>query len=1170
MRLGISRGHWSDLVNGRHPYPSARTRRQMLEVFGVAERDLFEPAASSPEEFDFRVAIAARFELTSELGQGGMGTVYLAHDLTLSRVVALKMVASEAVAGVGADGLLKEIATVSRLQHPNILPLFDAGERSGSPFYVMPLIRGGSLGARLRSRGRLPLGEVVSLLHGIAAGLHHAHEHQVLHCDVKPENILVQDGHPWVMDFGIARRLHDEAGEWLGVRRELDFSAGTPAYVSPEQARSDLDLDPRSDVFSLACVAYEMLAGRTPFAGDTTQQVVTRRFEESPPSVRRFSPDVPGEVAAVIEQAMSVDRDQRQASALGFARDLQVAAASAGRWRSAATVGATRVIRKARDATLGPLPARMRRSRARAWFAGLRQDVAFALRQRRRSPGLTIMALLTLGLSIGLVTAVFAVVNRVLLQPLPFAEPDRLVSLQSVDSTGNAFDRVSSANWADWQDGARTLEATAIHQGGRVSVVTGTTALRADAQDVSVAFFGTLRARLLSGRGFIEDDVAQRRRVAVLDETFWRRDLGAAPLGSLTIQVNGFAYDVVGVVTAGQGYPDGTDVWMLFRPRRFDSERNNINYSAIARLRPGIRPAEAGRDLSAIARGIQSAAPASLYSWGVAVVPLREQLASGSADLVRLLLGAAGLVLLVACANLASANLAQGAARQSEMAIRAALGAGRRQLVRQVLAEHVTVALGGGVLGILLAWTLVRSAALVGAAEVPQAAEVSIDATVLLFAFLVAGGAGVVSGLLPALRAARSAPGDALTSGTRGAVRGGRSLPGRLFVAAEIAMALMLVTGATLLVQSMRAVLARPLGFETEHVATAEITLGGPRYNGDSAAVLAYWDRLRQTAEEHPEVRAAGLTNWVPLVRGGTGFIEVEGKELPGAGAGYRMISEGYFEALGMRVLEGRSFDGSDRPGGPRVAVISRRMAERYWPGESALGRRVRAASMEPGEGGQPAPWLTVVGVVSDARPFGRETEETAEMYVLFRQLPAWRIGTMNLVARGTGGDAGLLRAVRETIERVDPGIPADVALMRTHADRVTASRRFTMMALLVFGALALALAAIGVFGVLSFAVAQRRREIAVRAALGADRGMLRRMVLASGGRLVLVGCAAGVLGAWYVAQLSRSMLFGVEPHDPGAYGIALLTIVAAGLLAALVPAVRAARTDPMQALRED
>ena len=1143
----------------------------MVEVFGVSERDLFEPEAGTrQEEFDFRLAIGARFELTSELGQGGMGTVYLANDLTLRRVVALKMVAAEAVAGVDATELLQEIALVSRLQHPNILPLFDAGERSGSPFYVMPWIRGGSLAARLQSRARLPLTEAISLVDGVAAGLAHAHEHQILHCDIKPQNILVQDGHPWVMDFGIARKLHSEAFEWTSLRKGLDFSAGTPAYVSPEQASGDPDLDQRSDVYSLACVAWEMIAGHQPFRGETTEQIVSRRFHESPPALREFAPDVPADVASVIERAMSLDPAGRPPTARAFAEELRVASRSASPWRSALAVRRSRAVHRVRQAVSGPPPAREKPMPFREWLFTVRQDVALAFRQRRRSPGLTLMAILTLGLGIGLTTAVFAIINGVLLRPLPFDEPHRLVALQSVDSLGRAFSQVSSANWNDWNTSGTTLESSAIHQAGRVSVVTGVEALRANAQDVSVDFFKVLRARFVAGRGFSSSDLATGQRAAVVSEGFWRATLGGVPIENQSLQVNGFAYPVVGVVASRHVYPDETQLYLLIRPRTFGGrERNNINYEAIGRLAPAVSAEQGRSDLSTVARRIRESEPVALYSYGVGVMPLAERLVGNTTDLLALLMGSVGLVLLITCANLASANLAQATVRRREMAVRTALGAGTSRLVRQVLVDHVAVALAGGLAGVGLAWLLANSAVVIGAAELPRTGSIAIDGRVLLFALVVSTLTGIGTGLLPALRATRVDPGAALAGGSR-THTGRRGLPGRVLVASEVAMAMMLVTGAGLLVQSMRTVLARPLGFATNGVVAAEVTLGGPRYRDDSAAVLDYWSRLRRSLAEMPGSQGAGLVNWLPLVRGGTGFIEISGKEFPGAGAGYRMVSEGYLEALGMRILQGRSFTENDAANGPRVAVISKRMAERYWPGESPLGRQVRASSMEPGVGDQPAPWITVVGVVSDARPFGFESDETAEMYVLYRQLPVWRIATMNAVVRGTGSRSAFMRAVREQVASVDPSIPADFVFLTTHVDRITASRRFTMATMTVFGALSLVLAAIGVYGVLSFAAAQQTREMAVRAALGADRQRLVRLFLGSGARVVGAGVAAGIVGAWYLAKLGQSLLFQVDARDPAIFAAAALTIGAVGLLAAMVPARRASRVEPMEVLRQD
>jgi putative ABC transport system permease protein len=301
----------------------------------------------------------------------------------------------------------------------------------------------------------------------------------------------------------------------------------------------------------------------------------------------------------------------------------------------------------------------------------------------------------------------------------------------------------------------------------------------------------------------------------------------------------------------------------------------------------------------------------------------------------------------------------------------------------------------------------------------------------------------------------------------------------------------------------------------------------------------------------------------------GNGFIEIAGRDLPGAGAGYRIVSEGFFEALGIRVIEGRTFDENDLATGPRVTVISKRMADRYWPGESPLGRQVRALSMEPVRGGT-APWLTVIGVVSDTRPLGYLSEHREDMYTLYRQLPTWRVQTMSAVVRGRGSAAALLGAVRDRIAAIDPGIPADLALMSSHAGRVTAERRFTLATLSVFAALSLVLAAMGVYGVLSFSAAQRTREMAVRSALGAGKRTLVWLVMENATRVVALGVTAGIFGAWSLVNLIQSLVYGVEPRDLSVFAIATALLAVAGLLAAAIPARRAARVDPMAVLRDE
>ena len=1172
LRLGLSRGHWSDLVNGRHPYPSAKTRTRMTEVFGVPDLFVAEVGAEAAG-LDLRMAISGRYELTTELGHGGMGTVYLAHDLALGRLVALKVVAAEAAAGVGAEQLLQEIAHVSRLHHPHILPLFDAGSGAGSPYYVMPFVRAGSLGRRLRAAGRIPLPEALPLVRGIAAGLGHAHEQRVLHCDIKPENILLDGRHAYVMDFGIARKLHTEADEWDAVRKELDFSAGTPAYVSPEQAAGDR-IDQRSDVYSLACVVYEMLSGRPAFGGDNTEQIVSLRFREPPPPLLEFAPETPIDAVRAIEAAMARDPERRPPTAESFAAELTQAASSASPVRVAVAGASLRARRWVAGRTGAARHPAERPGALRRWMSELRRDLAYAVRQRRRAPALTVVSLVTLALAIGLTTAVAAIVDGVMLRPLPFVEPGRLVALESVDSTGASVATVSSANWSDWKQLNRTLAASAIYMEGRVSVGIAGNALRAQSAYVTAGFFDAVGARFRAGRGFDSASVVSGDGGAVISEGFWRRELGgSAGIGDATIMVNGSRMPVIGILASGQEFPAGTEVWTAFQPRDLGGAmRNNINWHAIGRLRPGVTVAEARSDLSQIAHRIRAQNPVALYSHGVHVMPIREQLIGDTKPLLTLLAGAVGLVMLLACANLASTNLARGAYHRREMAVRSALGAGRRRLIRQVLVEHLSLALVGGVAGLGLAAVLVRSAAILAPAELPPFAHIAIDARILVAAFLVSALAGLLTGLLPAIQASRSAPNDILSGAARGAVSGGRGLPGRLLVGAEVALALLLVSSAGLLLRSLNAVLARPLGFETAHVVTAEISLGGPRYETDSSAVFGYWDRLLSELRQTPGVRSAGLTNFVPLVRGGTGFIEVEGKDIPGAGAGYRMISDGYFDALGMTLLAGRRFGDEDRAGSPRVALVNARLAETYWPGESPLGKRVRATSMEPVLNRASPEWITVIGVVNDIRHFGYVTEPRPEMFVLYRQLPAWRLTVLTAMVRGTGagGDAALIAAVRAAVLRVDPGTPADLATLESAARRVTAEPRFASAVLQAFGALALLLAGIGVYGMLAFSVAQRTRELAVRSALGADRERLLRTVVGSAATVIGAGIALGIGGALLSGRVLESLLFEVSPADPLVLLVAAAIIGTIGTIAAIVPARRATRIDPMVVLRNE
>jgi predicted permease len=820
----------------------------------------------------------------------------------------------------------------------------------------------------------------------------------------------------------------------------------------------------------------------------------------------------------------------------------------------------------ARAALIDSVRRREGRMRFRGWLESVRQDSVHALRQIRRAPGFSALAIVTFALGIGLTTAVFAAVDGVLLRPLPYAEADRLVALQSVGESGNVIEVVSSDNWYDWHRGARTLEGSAIYMGDRTIVRAGTEGVRASYMQVSPGFFDVIRPRMLFGRGFTEEEAQTQAPVVVISEGLWRTFLGGRPFDELTISLGERSSRVIGVVAAGQEYPAGTEVWLVYRhTQRGGGTRNNINWSAVGRLARGVPIERADEELDAVARSIRESDPAALYSWGVHVMPLRDVILGKTPEYLRLLMGAVGFVMLIACANLAGANLARGASRAREMAVRAALGAGRWRIARQLFVEHLVLALLGGAAGVVLAWFLTRALS-AAASEIPRASEIGIDARVAVFAFSLAAVAGLLAGMLPARDAARASLRGGLTGSGHGVVRGGRGIPGRILVGFEVAIAVLLVIGAGLLVQSFRTLIARPLGFETRTVVAAEISLIGTRYAPRGQRVTGYWPDLMAALRTIPGVEGAAIANWIPLGTGGSSFIEVEGKDLPGAGAGYRVVSEGYFNALDIPLLTGRDFGPADDSTAPRGVLVNRAMAELYWPGESPIGRRVRAPSMES-RNGVPADWLTVIGVVGDVRHWGYESEFRPEMYVSYRQTPFGAI-VATAVVRGSGSTDALVQAVRERIRVLDATVPADIEPLEARADRLTADRRLAMSLLTVFGCLALLLAAVGVYALLSFSVSQRTREMAVRSALGADRRQIVRLVIVAGAWVVALGIAVGTAGAFALSKLMSAFLFEVSPHDPKVIGAAVLVIALVGLLAAAVPALRASRVEPMLALK--
>jgi len=520
-------------------------------------------------------------------------------------------------------------------------------------------------------------------------------------------------------------------------------------------------------------------------------------------------------------------------------------------------------------------------------------------------------------------------------------------------------------------------------------------------------------------------------------------------------------------------------------------------------------------------------------------------------------------VLLVACVNLANANLARGTARGRELALRTALGAGQLRLVRQLLVEGLVLALAGGAAGVALAWSLVRVVSSAASIGLPRASEIGMNGVVLVFAVALSSLVGVIVGLVPVRQVGRTELYTPIATGGRSTAPRRRAVSRDVLIGLELALAIVLLVGAGLLIRSFRAVISRDIGFDPDGAVAAELTLPVPRYAGSRAT--RFYAELFPALRALPGVTAVGATNFLPLGTGATGFVEIEGQGDIGAGAGYRVVSDDYFTAMRIPLVRGRLFNATDDSGTTRVTLVNRAMADRFWPGEDPIGKRFRAKSME----WNVAPWLTVVGVVGNVRHWGLEQDAPVEHYVLYRQRPEFALG-MAVVVRGTASASSLMRAVRERIRSVDRDVPVELETLGARVDQSLAERRFVMRVLMAFGALALVLAAVGVYGVLSYTVAQRTREIAVRMALGAAHGRVVGLVVGRALRVSVVASIAGVIVARALARLMAALLFQVSPADPRTYVAVTAVLLAVAMLAAYVPARRAANVDPMQALRSD
>lgn len=822
--------------------------------------------------------------------------------------------------------------------------------------------------------------------------------------------------------------------------------------------------------------------------------------------------------------------------------------------------------------------ARDRRLRRHALLAGLASDLALAWRRATTRPGHALFAVATVALGVALVTTSFTVVERVLMRSLPFPAADELVVLMSGHRDGGTFAQVSSTAWHDWTTGTSIAGRASIHRPQPVSMGLPEGPARIVIHQVSTEFFDVVGSDFAAGRALGPTDADEA--VVVVSESFWRDRLGSPALPA-PLRVVGRTFDVVGVVAGGAEYPVGAEVWTATQPRLMTHEgaRNLINWGMVARRPSGVSNEALKSELDRVAAAVRAEDPSALYSWQVGVEPLQSFLLGDRARQIWLLAGATAAVWLLAWLNLAGLSLARTESRGREVAVRLALGAERGRIVRQILTEHALTGLIGALGGTVLAAALMVGLESFFVRALPVGSTVRLGPLQAGFGLGLGLLTGLLAGLLPALRAARMGGGGSRSSmGTRLRSRGSRDRLGATLVVAEVALALTLLVGGGLLVQSFRSLVARDLGFDATDVWMAEIPLDladygiefGTRAGPGVDARRSFWNGLFTSLDADPRVLGAGAALGAPTVGGGTSFIEIDGRADTEIGAGYRAVSGDYFDVLGIRRVQGRLFDSSDGALTQRVVVINQAMADQYWPEESPLGQRVRAPSMEGGTLDQPADWLEIVGVVADVRTFGFAADSRAEMFVLAEQVPQ-TMGGMTLFVRGRAAARSEIGSlIRDAAGDLDSRIPVEVEALDARVRDWVANRRALTSFVVSFGSLALLLACVGLYGLLAYLVARRTREIGIRAALGARRARIVRLVVGQAiwvaGIGVVLGGGAGVL----VGRALRSQLVDIGPTDPTAFFAGAALLLSSATLAALVPALRASRIDPLGALRAE
>jgi putative ABC transport system permease protein len=802
-------------------------------------------------------------------------------------------------------------------------------------------------------------------------------------------------------------------------------------------------------------------------------------------------------------------------------------------------------------------------------------DLRYAARVLLKSPAFTVVAVLALALGIGANSAIFSVVNSVLLRPLPYKDPDRLViawesNPQLLDDYLKTHNEAAPANFYDWQAQSHVFENLAAFRWRTFNLTDGDNPEQVRGNAVTTNMFATLGVRPLVGRDFQpEEGEAGKDNEVILSYGLWQRRFGAdAGVVNRQISVNGQPYTVVGVMPQEFEFPRAeSELWTPFAPAAdLKANRNSHFLYTRARLKPGVSIEQAQAEMDTIAARLRQQYPDSNSQRGVRIASLPSESVAQIRPALLILLAAVGFVLLIACANVANLLLARATARQKEIAIRTALGAGRWRIVRQLLTESVLLSFVGGVFGLLLAkWgvdLLLASMPREFALGIPGWNKIGLDYRVLAFTLVVSLATGILFGLFPAWQASKSDINETLKEGGRSSATGRGRYRSALIVS-EVTLALVLLVGAGLMIRSITRLMDVSPGFDPQNLVTLHLALPQAQYSKKQQLTNFYSELTRRVAGL-PGVESVAEIDMMPMGgSGGTTSFVVEGKPAPPKGqypeANARTASPGYFKTMHIPVLEGREFDEHDTPDSPLVVIINETFAHKYWPGEDPVGKRL----LDPENRVPPA---QVVGVVGDIKHWGLDDKAEEYLYTSSTQTPD---NQMFVVVRTAADPAGMTASVRNEVRALDKQLPVyDVKPMRQRIIESTASRRLVMLLLGVFAAVALALAAVGIYGVMAYSVTQRTHEIGIRMALGARRGDIVRMVVRQGMLLALAGVALGLLLSFAVTRFMASLLFGVGANDPATLVAVSLILALVALLACLIPARRAMRVDPMVALR--